>query len=79
MQIEKPVYFDNEEKIMKNYICKKFEFTDQEFEKLMSEKPVSHSKFKSQKKYYEILRFIRNKLIGSIFWKMLKKFKKNAV
>ena len=79
MQIERPVYFDNEEKIMKNYICKKFEFTDEEFEKLMREKPVSHSKFKSQKKYYEILRFMRNKLIGSIVWKILKKFKKDAV
>ena len=79
LQIEKPVYFDNEERIMKNYICKKFGFSEEEFEKLMNKKPVPHSKFKSQKKYYEILRFMRNKLIGSFIWKIMKKIKNNAI
>ena len=74
-QIKKPLYLDNEEKIMINYICKKFEFSEDVFQKIINEKPVSHSKFKSQVKYYKILRYIREKLVNSFIWKILKKIK----
>lgn len=77
-QISKPVYFDNELKVIKNYICKKFDLNESEFEKIMNEKPVSHSAFDSQKRYYEVLRFLRNKLAGSKLWKILKKIKSNV-
>jgi N-acetyl sugar amidotransferase len=77
-QIKKPLYLDNEEKIMINYICKKFEFTEDVFQKIINEKPVSHSKFKSQVKYYKILRYIRKKLVNSFIWKILKKIKNNV-
>lgn len=78
IQINKPVFLDNELRVIKNYICKKFDFGEDEFEKILNEKPVSHSKFKSQKRYYEVLRFLRNKLVDTKLWQILKKLKENV-
>ncbi len=46
----------------KNYFLKKMDFSEEYFNKYLNEHPVNHDKYSSEKKIWEILEFLYNKI-----------------
>lgn len=54
-EIEKPLFKGNQLQLEKEYFEKKLNFSSEEFDKIMKEKPVDHEKYKSDKKKFKLL------------------------
>jgi N-acetyl sugar amidotransferase len=62
-KLNEPLYNMEELKIEKAYVLKKLDLSENDFDKIMSEKPRKHKEFKTQKKfwkvYFAILKLLR--------------------
>ena len=73
-EIEKPLFKGNQLQLEKEFFEKKLGYTSEEFDKIMSDKPISHDKYKSDKSKFKML--WRISYIISLF-KNIKKTKSN--
>ncbi len=74
IEIEKPLFKGNQLQLEKEFFEKKLGYTSEEFDKIMSDKPISHDKYKSDKSKFKML--WRISYIISLF-KNIKKTKSN--
>jgi N-acetyl sugar amidotransferase len=58
IEIEQPLYDQNELDKDKEYFCKKLDFDEDEFDKILSRNPKSHLFYKSDQYYFDVLRSI---------------------
>lgn len=63
-ELEKPMYSEEELKIEKEYVLKKFELSEEEFDKIMKSPRKSHYDYKSSDKFFRFVRKIYLNTLG---------------